>query len=133
MSKFINLCAHDVVVKLDEDMEWFMKRTGKEARVFSDIKKSGKILDDETNSIIPVVEQQNARAVIVPGMDDFPAPETDVYYIVSAVVREFLADRQDLLSPDVGSTAKRGEGGEILYVRRMRKNGAPEEVNKETK
>lgn len=131
MTKFVNLCGeHDVVVLQENGVEWVLPSIGKEARIFSDVEKAGKLVDNETKAVIPLVEQRNPRAVIVPAMDSFPDPEKDVWLVVSAVVREFFSDRTDLLSPDVGATAKRDEHGNVLYVRRFRKNAAEEEAKK---
>jgi hypothetical protein len=132
MNKIINCCSeeHSVVVKLKDGREWTLPYSGTEARIFSEVKKSFDLMLDDGIEL-PIVEQQNSRVVLIPGMDEFPGPQDGIFYIVSAVVREFLPLRQDLLSPDGGSTAKR-EDGRILYVRRLRKNVTPEEVCKES-
>ena len=73
-----------------------------------------------------MVQQIKRRAVLVPLRPPrkelpFPEPQPDTMYIVSIVVREFLSDRMDLLSPDGGKTAER-ENGVVLCVNQFRMN-----------
>jgi len=54
---------------------------------------------------------------------DLPNPMPNVYYLVSALVREQLrsSNRNDVFSPDTGATAIRNDRGSVFAVRAFQK------------
>ena len=112
--KIINLCPHDVSIATD-GMEWTKPRNKlkEEARVFYEPADGRAVKDDDTGVLLPVKVKKFPRVVVFPGYKKFPAPTPGVIYIVSAQVREFLRDREDVYSPNSGPTAERVNGGVI--------------------
>lgn len=102
MPKFVNLTPHDVnVVKADGQIVTF-PRSGNVARCA----QTRKDVDLIGGIIISVVKFGDVQ--------DLPDPQFGVWFIVSALVRDAVPHRKDLLSP---GTLVRDDAGNITGCR----------------
>jgi hypothetical protein len=53
-------------------------------------------------------------------IENLPAPEEGVYYIVNRVTMDFVPfNREDILCVDTGPTAIRDEGGQVVAITQL--------------
>lgn len=98
----LNLTPHAVVVRLGDGVEKVFPPSGVVARVTTTETVVGEI------DGMPVVRTEYGA---VDGL-----PEEGTPCIVSAIVRAAVPGRRGVYSPDTGSTAVRGENGQIVAV-----------------
>ena len=87
---------------------------------------SGEVHSFPACGIVPRVQQHNVPVIhindipmsnIIYGeVENLPEPKENTYYIVSALVRERVPNRKDVISPDSGPSAIRNEKGQIEAV-----------------
>lgn len=121
MCKIINLCGRDHPVKVCiGNKEWIKLGSEEEARVIAKRKRMGFIVDDDTGDSIPTVVYKKKRALLFPSYRPFPEKQEGVVYITSAIVRDFLRERDDIFSPDRNNMIKEKDGNVIMvkFLRR---------------
>lgn len=77
--------------------------------------------DDEQPSAKFDIERI-VRDTSITHMKDLPEPQPDTFYILgtsAAMAASFLFDRDDIITPDLGSSALRDHGGRVLAVTRF--------------
>ena len=104
--QFINLTPHPVSVVCGDGTITFPPSGGRATLVFEGT------VDDNIDGF---VVRPRSRVREVTGL---PAPVDGVMLIVSTMVREAVAGRTDLITPDSGPDAVR-ENGQIVHVRRF--------------
>lgn len=102
--KVINLTPHDIVV-WHECTERRYKASGTIARVRQEHEVVGSI------DGVPIVR------TIMGDIENLPPPQPQTVYLVSNMVLQHAKGRYDLLAPDTGPTAFRGDNGQIVAVR----------------
>ena len=105
MTKIVNLTPHALNVYKDDAVILTVESSGV-ARVGQSVEDAGSIND------IPV------RKSVWGEVEGIPDPKDGVIYVVSALVRTRVADRDDVVSPDTSpSGAVRDDAGRIVGVR----------------
>lgn len=107
--RLVNLTPHEIVVALDTQVIT-IPPSGTAARVCLEHRQVGML------NGIPVVVAD------VAGIEGLPGPQPGVVYLVSSFVLERCPERDDVLAPDTSpESAIRGDDGQIIAVRRLRK------------
>jgi hypothetical protein len=101
---FKNMTPHNVVVRRNNE-EFHFEPCGVVPRVATVATPDG-YLDGFPVNKVSFGEVEN-----------LPEPEDNVVLIVSAMVRQAVPHRRDVVSPDTGPSAIRNEKGHILAVR----------------
>ena len=112
MNKIINLTPHAVnIVNNDNSVAITIEASGNVARCSQTINTVGNIT---VNSVaIPVSSSSYGEVV------DLPAPQDNIYYIVSRLVMSACPNRQDLLVPN---DLVRDEAGRVIGCRSLANN-----------
>lgn len=120
--KLVNVTQHEIVIRTGEDEYIVLPPSGQVARLAVDQAVTGYV------NGIPV-------AVTVFGnLTGLPDPEDGVIYVASTMVAQAAsyAGRDDVLSPDTGPTAIKGEDGRVKAVVRLQKPSLPVPMNYES-
>jgi len=105
----INLTPHQVVVRLADGGDVIFSPSGRVARCAVSQETVG-----EANGI-PIVRS------VFGAVEGLPEAQDGTIYIVSSLVAQAVAGREDVVAPDTGPTAVRDEGGRIVAVTRFQK------------
>ena len=106
---FSNLTPHSIrVADEDGNIVLDIAPSGDQARCSASCEAVGEF------EVIPIV-----RSVFGP-VEGLPEPAEDTIYIVSSLVAQQCAGREDVVAPDTGPTAVR-EGGQVVAVRRFQR------------
>lgn len=100
----INLTPHPIVVRNSQGEDVTFTPSGSIARV-----------SVSTETLEPVAGFRLNRQVFG-AVENLPAPQEGVMYIVSALVLGQCAGRTDVVAPDTGRDAIRNEKGHIVSV-----------------
>lgn len=104
----VNLTPHEIVVRREDGSEFRIPPSGVVARVTATAEPVG------TLAGVPIMSTRYGE------VEDLPAPQGGVQYIVSSLVRMAAPGRADLVSPDTGpESAIRDDAGRIVAVRRF--------------
>lgn len=106
MKKFVNLTPHTIKI-FSGDTTVEIEPSGIVARVVTEEERVGEI------NGIPLISRKLGEP------ENIPAPQDGVVYIVSAMVLNAIADRNDVVAPDTGATAIRDDAGRIMAVTRL--------------
>jgi hypothetical protein len=105
--RFVNLTPHALTIYKDGEIAYEIPTSGNVAR---------RAVSEE---IVGEVNGTTLARTVFGEAEGVPTPEEGVMYVVSRLVKDGLAEREDVICPDTGKTAVRDEGGRILGVTRF--------------
>lgn len=116
MARIINLTPHNIhVYNIAGEFQTF-PASGTVARVSSTQQVLPNIeipMEVDTGGLGTYTVNKTVWGEVI----DLPAPEADVFYLVSALVLGQCTNRPDVIGPDTGPTAVRNDKGHIVAVR----------------
>ena len=118
----VNLTPHDIIVAVNvdgEDVFLTFKPVGNPARVKTNNVQIGTVTTalEEFSTLEEAQFHIPVSHVVYEDVENLPTPQDGIIYIVSAIVATSCKDRADVVAPDTGATAIRGENGQIVAVR----------------
>jgi hypothetical protein len=111
MNKLVNLTPHAIVIRVGET-DLTLPPSGQVARVAVRQVADGSLLTEAGE--IPLYRSEYGA------VENLPAPEAGVVYVVSGLVAGRCVERSDVWGPDTGPTAVR-ENGQVRAVIRLAK------------
>ena len=106
----INLTPHDVNIYIDEETMVILTKSESPARCTTSNVYMGEF------DGIPIYH------VVYEDIVNLPEPELGTVYVVSGIVAQAAKNRNDVFSPDTGTSAIRNSNGQVVAVRALLKH-----------